>query len=104
MKKLFVVASVAFLSSCAITNPPSGPGVFYTDVKELLYYDAYVKPTVEAEVCSKNYFGFVSVGDSGLSAIRSKTEIRKISSIERTYESKFFVSAKSCLIVKGQNS
>ena len=32
-----------------------------------------------------------------------KTEIKKISSIERTYESAFFVSAKSCLIVKGQN-
>ena len=103
MKRILIILSLSFLSSCAITNPPSGPGVFYTNVKELLYYNAYVKPIVEAEVCSKNYFGFISVGDSGLNAIRSQSEIKKIASIERTYVSKFFVSAKSCLIVKGQN-
>ena len=103
MKKIYLILSLALLSSCAITNPPSGPGVFYTNVKELIYYDEYVKPTISVMSCSKNYFGFVSVGDSGLSKIKSGSEVKKIHSIERTYESKFLLSAKSCLIVKGQN-
>ncbi|MBU6339390.1 MAG: hypothetical protein KGQ36_05430 [Rickettsiales bacterium] len=103
MKKFYLVLLLAFISSCAITNPPSGPGVFYTDVKELLYYDEYVVPTVSVTSCSNNYFGFVSIGDSGLTKIKSRSEIKRIHSIERTYENTFFVSAKSCLIVKGQN-
>lgn len=103
MKKLYLVLVLALISSCAITNPPSGPGVFYTNVKELIYYDEYVSPTISTTSCSKNYFGIVSVGDSGLSKIKSRTEIKKIHSIERTYESEFLLSAKSCLIVKGQS-
>lgn len=103
MKKIIAVLALVLASSCAITNPPSGPGVFYTDVKELLYYDPSVNAVSESVICSHNYAGFVSVGNSGLNAIKAKTKIKKISSIERTYHNVMLVSAESCLIVKGQD-
>ncbi len=104
MKKIIVVLALILASSCAITNPPSGPGVFYTDVKELVYYDPYVNPLSESVTCSNNYGGFFSLGNSGLNAIKAKTKIKKIHSIERTYHNFMLIKAKSCLIVKGQIS
>lgn len=103
MKKIIAILALIIASSCAITNPPSGPGVFFTDVKELVYYDPYVNPFSQSVICSKNYGGFVSIGDSGLNAIKAKTKIKKIHSIERTYHNIMLVKAESCLIVKGQD-
>ncbi|MBM5782681.1 MAG: hypothetical protein FJ368_04585 [Pelagibacterales bacterium] len=103
MKKVIAVLALVISSSCAITNPPSGPGVFYTDVKEILYYDPYVNAVSEFVICSNNYGGFISVGNSGLNAIKTKTKIKKIHSIERTYHNVMLIKAESCLIVKGQD-
>lgn len=103
MRKICIIAFLFLFSSCAITNPPSGPGVFYSNVKELVYYDSGVPVNSRAAVCSNNYFGFISVGDAGLSAIRSKSGIKKIASIEKTYQNTFLLFAKSCLIVTGSN-
>lgn len=107
MKKFVKKSAAAFfllsIASCAIANPPSGPGVLYTDVRELVFYDDTVAPMVTATACSTNILGLFSTGDAGLNAIKYQSKIRKISSIEKTYESTFLISAKSCLIIKGQN-
>lgn len=103
MRKFIAVISLLFLGSCALANPGTGPGVLYTNVTELVYYDSTVIPIETVEMCSHNYFGLVSVGNISLDTIKYKTSIRKISSIERSYHSSFLVTASSCLVVKGQN-
>lgn len=102
MKKIITAAALLFLGSCALANPSTGPGVLHTDVKELVYYDSTVIPIQTIELCSNNYLGLVSTGNMGLDAIKYKTSIRKIASIEKTYSSTLLLAAKSCIIVKGQ--
>lgn len=102
MKKLFAIIILATLASCAVANPPTGSGFFYTDVRELVYFDPYIKPSQKATLCSKNTLGLMATGDSGLDALRARSSIRKISSIERTYTSRFFIFAESCLVVVGE--
>ena len=103
MKNLFVILTFLLLSACAITNPPGGPGVLYTDVRELVYLDSYVTPNVEVTVCSTNVLGLVATGDNSLNAIKAESKLKKISSIERTYKSVMLLFGESCLIVRGQN-
>lgn len=103
IKKSAVIFSFLSIASCAIANPPSGPGVIFTDVKELVYYDGSVSSVLTSVICSKNILGLVSTGDAGLNIVKLQTKIKKIASIEKTYESSFLIYAKSCLIVKGQN-
>lgn len=103
--KNFLVAILALfsLSACAISNPPAGPGVLYTDVKELIYYDSYVTPNVEVTVCGTNILGLVSTGNNSLNAIKEESRLKKVASIERTYKSVLLLFADSCLIVRGAN-
>lgn len=100
MKKLLILAFL--LSSCAVANPPQGGGVFYTESKELVFYDPYVKPNKKARVCAENKWGFVSQGDLGFDAVRMASGIRKIGTIEKTYTSRFLIFAESCLVVTGE--
>lgn len=102
MKKIIAVVTLLLLEACALANPSTGPGVLHTDVKELVYYDSTIIPLESVELCSQNYMGLVSIGDMGLEAVRKKSTIRKIASIEKTYSSSFLLSASSCIIVKGQ--
>ncbi|HLD76880.1 MAG TPA: TRL domain-containing protein [Rickettsiales bacterium] len=102
MKKFSAIITLFLITSCAIANPPTGSGVIYTNVKELVYYDPYVKPNQRIMLCSKNILGLVAFGDSGLDDLKLQSSIRKIYSIERTYVSRFFVLAESCMTVVGE--
>ena len=102
MKKIFAIGLLFISAACAIANPPAGPGVLYTEAVEMVYYDPYIKPQQKATLCSKNILGLISSGDNSLMALKSNSDIRKISTIERTYSSRFLIYAESCLIVKGE--
>jgi len=102
MKNIFVVALISLISSCAFVLPPAGPGLIYTKATELVYYDPYIKPQQRVVLCSKNILGLFSTGDNSFDAVRLNSQIRKISTIERTYQSKFVIYGESCLIVKGE--
>ncbi len=102
MKKILAIIVLLASASCAIVNPPSGTGIFYTEVQELVYLDPYIKPNQKVTLCSKNILGMVTLGDSGFDALRLRSSIRKIATIERTYKSRFLITAESCLIVKGE--
>lgn len=97
---LAIAFLVPIISSCA--NPPAGPGLIYTQASELTYYDPYVRPNQKAVLCSKNILGLFSWGDNGYDAFKMVSSIRKISTIEKTYTGRFFVYAKSCMIIKGE--
>ncbi len=102
MKNFFAIILLLASASCAVANPPTGAGFFYTNVKEIVYFDPYVKPNQKATLCSKNTLGLVSTGDNGLEELKLRSSIRKIYSIERTYVSRFFMLAESCVIVTGE--
>jgi len=102
MKKILAIISLFVASSCAIAMPPAGPGIFYTEATEVVYYDPYIKPSQKAMMCSKNLLGLVSKGDNGFDALRLNSSIRKIATIEKTYSSRFLIFAESCLIVRGE--
>lgn len=102
MKKIILVIFALSLSACALTRAPAGSGIIYTQDKELVYFDPYIKPQLKVTLCSKNLFGLISAGDSGLNAIKMNSPIRKIATIERTYTGRMFVYAESCLIVTGE--
>lgn len=101
MKKIILLA-VFYLSSCAYSNAPSGNGLLYTEVKELNYYDPYIKPNKKSTLCAKNFFGLISHGDNSLDSLRYKSNIRKIASIEKTYSSRFSLISRSCTIITGE--
>lgn len=100
----FFAAAILLLSlaSCALPRAPAGAGIIYTQDKELIYFDPYIKPQQKVALCSKNLFGLISAGDASLDAVRMYSSIRKIASIERTYSSRMFLYAESCLIVMGE--
>ncbi len=102
MKIIAAVFLLLGLASCAIPRAPAGPGIIYTEDKELIYFDPYIKPQLKVALCSKNLFGLISAGDASLSAVRMYSPIRKIASIERTYSSRMFFYAQSCLVVMGE--
>ena len=102
MKKIFAIFFLTIAASCAISSPPAGSGFLYTEATEVLYYDPYIKPQQKATLCSKNILGIASYGDNGFTALKLYSDIRKISTIERTYSSRFLIYAESCLIVKGE--
>ena len=102
MKNFAAIILLIILASCAFAVPPSGPGFFYTETSDLVYYDPYIKPEQKVALCSKNILGLVSVGDADMNALRMNSTIRKIATIERTYSGRFWVFAESCLIVKGE--
>ena len=102
MKKFSALILLAILASCAMANPPSGHGLLYTEAKEVIYYDPYIKPNQVTVLCSKNFLGLFSYGDNGFNAFKLNSEIRKIATMERTYSSRLLLYAESCLIVKGE--
>jgi len=102
MKNFYFIILIATLSACAISNPPAGHGFIYTEASEVIYYDPYIKPQQKATLCSTNILGLVSVGDNSFSALKLNSGIRKISTMERTYDGFLSIFAKSCLIVKGE--
>ncbi len=102
MKKIALLVLFAIVSSCAISSPPAGFGVLYTQASEVVYYDPYIIPRQKVSLCSKNYFGLISKGDNGFDALKLNSQIRKIATIERVYSGRFLIFAKSCLIVKGE--
>ncbi len=99
LKNLILLLS---LSSCAVVNPPAGPGLFHTNVKELVFYDPSVLPNSEIVTCGENIMGLFSFGDNGIANLKARAKFDKIASIERTYESVFVFYAKSCLVTKGK--
>ncbi len=102
MKNIFVFGFALLLASCAFVTPPAGPGLIFTKATEVIYYDPYIKPQQKVTLCSKNILGLFSSGDNGFDAVRLNSQIRKISTMERTYESRFIFYGESCLIVKGE--
>ncbi len=92
--------SLFFLTACAISNPPSGPGVIITKTRELIYYDGKVVANNEITSCSNNILGIVAYGDNGIDALKAKGDFSKIHSIERIYQNFLLLYAKSCLVVK----
>lgn len=102
MKNIFIFILLMSLSACAISNPPSGHGFVYTEATEVIYYDPYIKPQQKATLCSDNILGLVSTGDSGFTALKLNSGIRKISTMEREYKSILSLYVRSCLIVKGE--
>lgn len=102
MKKIFVIIALFASTSCAIVNSPTGTGILYTDVQELIYYDPYIRPNQKTTMCSKNFLGVIALGDSGFDALKLRSSIRKIATIERTFKSRFLIVAESCLVVKGE--
>ena len=100
--KYFLVLFTLLISSCAMVNAPSGPGLLYTDSSQIVYYDPYVMPRQKASLCSENILGLFSYGHEDIDSLKRKSTIRKISSIEKTYYSRFLVYGKSCTIIKGE--
>lgn len=102
MKNLFAIILLAMIAACAVSNPPAGHGFIYTEATEVLYYDPYIKPQQKVTLCSNNILGLVSTGDSSFSAVKLNSGIRKIATMERTYDSVLSLFSESCLIVKGE--
>ena len=102
MKNISAVILFIMLSACAVSNPPAGHGFIYTEVTEVLYYDPYIKPQQKVTLCDSNILGLVSTGDSSFSALKLNSGIRKIATMERTYDSVLSLFSKSCLVVKGE--
>ncbi len=101
MKKLLLLFSF-FISSCVSVNAPAGAGFFYTEQKELTYFDPYIKPKQKTTMCAKNFFGLVAKGDQGLDTFHLTSSIRKISSIEKSYSSRLGIVGEACTIIKGE--
>lgn len=101
IKNVFILMLVGFVNSCAIPNSPAGGGVFYTNSSELTYYDPYIKPQQKAILCERNILGF-SYGDVDLENLKLRSTIRKIATMEKTYDSVLSLFSRSCLIVKGE--
>ena len=101
-KCILIVVLLSIISSCAFVSPPAGAGLIYTQASELTYYDPYIRPNQKAVLCSKNILGLFSWGDNGYDAFKMTSSIRKIATIEKTYTGRFFVYAKSCMIIKGE--
>lgn len=101
MKKLLLLFSF-LASSCVFVGAPAGSGFLYTEQKELIYFDPYVKPKQKTTMCAKNFFGLVAKGDQGLDPFHLTSSIRKISSIEKSYSSRFGVVGEACTIIKGE--
>lgn len=101
-KKFSLAILVLMISSCAIALPPQGAGGLYTESRDVVYYDPYIKPDQKITFCSRNYLGLISYGNSSFDALKLNSDIRKIATIERTYSSRFLVYSESCLIVKGE--
>mgnify|MGYP001184276783 FL=1 len=100
--KYFFIFLVFLINSCVSVHAPSGPGLLYTDSSEIVFYDPYVIPRQKAMLCAKNILGLFSYGQNSIDELKRKSAIRKISSIEKTYYSRFFVYGKSCTIIKGE--
>lgn len=101
MRKILILF-LFLANSCAFVHAPSGPGLLYTDSAEIVFYDPYVIPRQKAVLCSKNILGLFSYGQNGIDELKRRSSIRKISSIEKTYFSRFFVYGKSCTVIKGE--
>ncbi len=93
---------ISLIYSCAKVNAPSGNGVIFTEASEIIYYDPYIKPNQKITMCHKNIAGFVSNGAAGFDALRLKSQIRKIATIEKTYSSRLSLIGESCTIVTGE--
>ncbi len=102
MKNISILFLLAILSACAFSRAPAGHGFFYTDTSEVIYYDPYIKPQQKATMCNENFMGFVSSGDASFNALKLNSGIRKIATMEKTYNSVLSVYTTSCLIVKGE--
>jgi len=102
MKNIFAIILFAALCGCAVSNPPAGHGFLYTEAIEVIYYDPYIKPQQKATLCSTNILGLISTGDDSFTALKLNSGIRKISTMERTYNSVLSIFVESCLVVKGE--
>ena len=102
MKIFLAIIALMTASSCVMLNAPSGSGLLYTEVAELVYYDPYIKPNQRSMLCAENILGLVSSGDMSFEALKLRSSIRKIATIEKTYSSRFFVFGESCVIIKGE--
>jgi hypothetical protein len=100
MKKLFSL--IAFFATASCMNASTGNGLLYTETSEIIYYDPYVKPNQKTTMCAKNFVGLVAFGDASLYNLQQTSTIRKISSIEKTYSSRFSLIGEACTIVKGE--
>lgn len=102
LNKIFVIALLAVITSCAANNNKSGPGILFTSTKDPVFFDNSVKPIKTGESCSVRALALVATGDASINAAKNEGNITKVASADTEYLNILGIFGRACTVVKGE--
>lgn len=100
MKFLNLILISFLVVSCAAT--PHMPGAYVSTKGNVTTTLAKGSSSKTGKACTKNYLGFITLGDASISAARKQGRIKKIAFIDNSYTNILGLYQEYCTLVRGK--